>query len=140
MHTYHVPSCIRNTSHTTPHTQKPVGFNQWEVMESGAAAPYLLGASLPPNMTGPELLRAVMDRAVADGMSFMRAWGHGVHNETALQTAPGVYREGIFVGLDYALDEARKHGLKVGWFVCVCVCVFWVFFGCVCVCVCDGCC
>lgn len=98
---------------TTPPPQKPVGFNQWEVMESGAAAPYLLGASLPPNTPAPALLRSVMDRAVADGMSFMRAWGHGVHNETELQTAPGVYREGMFAGLDYALSEARARGLKV---------------------------
>ncbi|DBA95832.1 TPA: hypothetical protein ACH3X1_001379 [Trebouxia sp. C0004] len=31
----------------------PMGWNQWEWLESGAGAPVLVAASLPPNKTGP---------------------------------------------------------------------------------------
>ena len=31
------------------------GSCRWEVVESGAGAPYLLGASLPPGKTGPQV-------------------------------------------------------------------------------------
>lgn len=30
------------------------GWNQWEVVEAAAGAPYLSGASIPVNMTGPQ--------------------------------------------------------------------------------------
>lgn len=54
-----------------------------------------------------------MDAAVAAGFTVMRAWTHGVTPNYALQTSPGVYNEAMFRGLDYALDEARQHGIKV---------------------------
>jgi mannan endo-1,4-beta-mannosidase len=54
-----------------------------------------------------------MDAAVAKGFTVMRAWSHGVTPNYALQTGPGIYNEGIFRGLDYALDEAHKRNLKV---------------------------
>ena len=54
-----------------------------------------------------------MDLAVENGLTVMRGWAHSVDVNTNLQTAPGVYNEAVFRGLDYALDEARKRGLKV---------------------------
>ena len=55
-----------------------------------------------------------MDKATAAGLNLVRAWAHTVSPEYALQTAPGQYNEAVFRGLDYALDQARLRGLKVG--------------------------
>ena len=60
-----------------------------------------------------QLIRSIMDAAVASGLNVMRAWAHAVSPEYALQTSPGVFSEPIFRGLDYALDQARARGLKV---------------------------
>lgn len=54
-----------------------------------------------------------MDQATAAGMTVMRAWASSVDTDYALQSAPGVYNEAIFRGLDYALDEAGKRNIKV---------------------------
>ncbi|KAK9812428.1 hypothetical protein WJX73_010063 [Symbiochloris irregularis] len=91
----------------------PAIWNQWEVIEAGAGAPFLLGASLPPGVTGPELLRNQMARAAAAGLNTMRIWGQAVDPMYQLQTSPGVYNELIFSGLDYALDQARQHNIKI---------------------------
>ena len=56
-----------------------------------------------------------MDLAVENGLTVMRGWAHSVDVNTNLQTAPGVYNDAVFRGLDYALDEARKRGLKVSY-------------------------
>jgi mannan endo-1,4-beta-mannosidase len=62
---------------------------------------------------GVQLLRNIMDKAVGAGLNVMRAWAHAVSPEYALQPSPGQYREAVFRGLDYVLDEARKRKLKV---------------------------
>ena len=54
-----------------------------------------------------------MDQAVETGLNVVRAWAHTVSPEYALQTAPGQFSEPIFRGLDYALDQARRRGIKV---------------------------
>ena len=56
-----------------------------------------------------------MDAAVHVGLTVMRMWSHGVTPEFATQTAPGVYNEAMLRGLDYAMDEAHKRNIKVGW-------------------------
>ncbi len=61
-----------------------------------------------------QLIREQMDAAVAAGFTVMRAWSHGVTQNYALQTSPGVYNEAMFRGLDFALDEARQRNVKVG--------------------------
>eukprot|EP00210_Caulerpa_lentillifera_P001222 g1178.t1 len=90
-----------------------VGWNQWEVIESGAGAPELVGAQFPPGKTGPKMLRDMLDAGKAAGFNTMRAWAHTVSEEFALQTRPGEYNEGIFRGFDYVLDEARKRGIRM---------------------------
>lgn len=62
-----------------------------------------------------------MDKAVATGLNVLRTWAHTVSPEYALQTAPGQFSEPIFRGLDYALDEARRRGIKVFTFACLMV-------------------
>lgn len=83
------------------------------MVESAAGAPFLNGASLPAHTAGPALLRRLLDRAAASGLTFMRAWAHTVSDEFALQTAPGVYNEAVLRGLDYALQQARERGIRV---------------------------
>jgi hypothetical protein len=58
-----------------------------------------------------------MDTAVATGLNVVRAWGHSVSPEYALQTAPGQYSEAIFRGLDYAVEQARRRGIKASFSV-----------------------
>lgn len=52
------PSLVRQILHTQipdPCTDLQAGWNQWEVVEAAAGAPALSGASIPVNMTGPEV-------------------------------------------------------------------------------------
>lgn len=44
----------------------------------------------------------------------MRTWAHGVSPPYPVLLGPGNYNKGMLRGLDFALDEARKRGLKVG--------------------------
>ena len=80
-------------------------WNQWEAVEAASGALELFGASLPPDTTGPQLLRQQLDRAVANGFSVVRAWVSPVTAQYALQTSPGQYNEAVFRGLDYLLDQ-----------------------------------
>jgi mannan endo-1,4-beta-mannosidase len=92
---------------------KIAGWNQWEVVEAAAGAPSLGGASIPEGMTGPELVRTLLERGNEIGFNAMRTWVHPVNPQYALQTAPGEYSEAAFRGLDYVLDEARKNNIKL---------------------------
>jgi mannan endo-1,4-beta-mannosidase len=49
------------------------------------------------------------------GLTVLRTWAFndGAGQWNALQTAPGVYQEYVFQGLDYALHLADQNGLKV---------------------------
>jgi mannan endo-1,4-beta-mannosidase len=59
------------------------------------------------------LIRDIMDLAVTDQLTVLRTFAFATDAPYALQTSPGVYNEGVFRGLDYALDQARQRGLKV---------------------------
>jgi mannan endo-1,4-beta-mannosidase len=85
-----------------------VGCNTWDLMDT---ARY-------PN------LRPLVDRRLDDmkarGLTVGRTWGFSlgigesmVQRQQALQLKPGVYDEGVFAGLDYALVAARKRGIKL---------------------------
>jgi len=91
---------------------------RWELMEAAAGGPRLSGSSLPPGVTGPELVTQVFDQAKAAGFNVIRAWAHGVSAEYPVLLGPGSYNEGMLKGLDFALDEARKRGLKVRFMHC----------------------
>jgi len=91
------------------------GFNQWEVLESGAGAPELSGSVLAEGLTAPEVLTDVLDIAVGSGFTVMRAWAHGVTERYATKPKPGELNENLLRGLDFALTEARRRGLKVLW-------------------------
>lgn len=89
------------------------GWNWWETIEAASGALELFGASLPPNTTGPAMIRELLDAAQRQGLNVFRAWAHPVSPPYALETAPGEYNEAIFRGLDYLLDEARKREIRV---------------------------
>jgi hypothetical protein len=63
------------------------GFNMWEMVEAAAGGLELFGASLPPNTTGPALVRHMFDRAVANKFNVVRAWAHTVSPQYALQAS-----------------------------------------------------
>lgn len=92
---------------------KTAGWNQWEVVEAAAGAPSLSGASIPEGMTGPELVRKLMERGQEIGFNSMRTWVTPVNPQYALQTAPGEYSEAAFRGLDYVIDQARKNNIRL---------------------------
>jgi hypothetical protein len=50
------------------------GLNQWEAMEAAAGAPHLAGSQLPARLTGPALVRQVLDTAAQSGFTVIRAW------------------------------------------------------------------
>ena len=43
-----------------------------------------------------QLIRSIMDQAVANGLNVMRAWAAAVSPEYALQPSPGNFSEPIF--------------------------------------------
>lgn len=55
----------------------------------------------------------MMDNAVANNLTVMRAFATAVDPSCSLQSSPGVYNEAVFMGLDYALEQARQRGIKV---------------------------
>ncbi|XP_047320197.1 mannan endo-1,4-beta-mannosidase 7-like [Impatiens glandulifera] len=57
---------------------------------------------------------AAFSDAEKHGLSIVRtmAFNDGPGNRT-LQSSPGIYNEPVFQGLDFALSEARKYGMKV---------------------------
>jgi len=46
----------------------------WELMEAAAGAPQLTGSVLPAGMTGPAMVRALLDEAAGAGLTVVRAW------------------------------------------------------------------
>ena len=60
-----------------------------------------------------QLIRNLMDKAIANGLNVMRAFATAVDPWYAMETSPGIYNENVFRGLDYALEQARLRGIKV---------------------------
>ena len=60
-----------------------------------------------------QLIRTLMDAALAAGMNTLRMWSHGVTSTFSSQPSPGVFAEPMFRGLDYALEQARLRNIKV---------------------------
>lgn len=88
------------------------GWNMWEIMEMGAGVPQLTGSQLPNGTRGPEMLTQIMDDAVEAKFTVVRGWAHGVA-ERYPTYINGTLNEGLFKGLDFALHEARKRGIRV---------------------------
>ncbi|KAL0381076.1 UNVERIFIED_CONTAM: Mannan endo-1,4-beta-mannosidase 4 [Sesamum angustifolium] len=50
-------------------------------------------------------------QAAKYGMNVARTWAFSDGGYRALQTAPGLYNEDMFKGLDFVVSEAKKHGI-----------------------------
>jgi len=57
----------------------------------------------------------VLDEGAGLGLTVLRTWAFndGAGQWNALQTAPGVYQEYVFQGLDFVLDRADQLGLRL---------------------------
>jgi mannan endo-1,4-beta-mannosidase len=79
---------------------------------AGANCFYLMTFAADPG------LRAAVDEVLEEtalmGLTVVRTWGFNDGSGwNALQTAPGVYDEAVFQGLDYVLDRCSRLGLRV---------------------------
>jgi hypothetical protein len=63
--------------------------------------------------TRPDVLE-VLDKAASLGLTVLRTWAFsdGPESYRALQRAPGIYDENTFLGLDFAISEASKRGIR----------------------------
>ena len=72
---------------------------------------YLMVYSVQPDMR--RCTDEVFDDAKAIGLKVVRTWAFndGKRQWQALQTSPGSYKEGVFVGLDYVIAKAKEKGI-----------------------------
>lgn len=86
------------------------GFNFWEFPELANDMP-------PPQRFTPRCNREhivrVFNEAVDAGLKFARVWMHTTVQDVPLQTEPGQFKEEYMEGIDWAIDQARKRGLKL---------------------------
>src|SRR5687768_9620697 len=79
---------------------------------SGFNCYYLMVYAAEPGLR--QHVDEVLDDAKRLGATVIRTWAFNDGNGwNALQTAPGVYSERVFIGLDYVVREAGRRGLKV---------------------------
>lgn len=100
---------------------KYIGTNLWYGMHLGA-----------DSLGNRERLSEELDQLKELGLKNLRimaaSQGDGTNpyqNYPCLQTAPGVYNEDVFAGLDYLLDEMSKREMKA----VVCLGNFWMWSG-----------
>ncbi|PHU30105.1 Mannan endo-1,4-beta-mannosidase 5 [Capsicum chinense] len=55
----------------------------------------------------------VLREASSAGLSVCRTWAFSDGGDRALQISPGVYDERVFQGLDFAISEAKKYGVRL---------------------------
>ncbi|KAH0660890.1 hypothetical protein KY290_029622 [Solanum tuberosum] len=56
---------------------------------------------------------SVLQDAASHGLTVGRTWAFSDAGYSPLQFSPGVYNENMFQGLDYAIHEAGKNGIKL---------------------------
>ncbi|XP_038703310.1 mannan endo-1,4-beta-mannosidase 7-like [Tripterygium wilfordii] len=56
---------------------------------------------------------SVFQEARDYGLTIARAWAFGDGGDQPLQYSPGSYNEQMFQGLDFAISEANRHGIKL---------------------------
>lgn len=79
---------------------------------AGANAYYLMPYAADPGLRAA--VDELLNEAALMGLNTVRTWGFGEGDGWgALQTAPGVYNETVFQGLDYVLDLCSRLGLRV---------------------------
>ena len=97
------------------------GANKYELNEAGSGVPTLWDGSLSPRVVGPEIVRRVMEEAVKQKLDFIRfnafsvtpEWPSILRADQSGGIVSLTLNEPMMRGLDYVLDQARIHGLKV---------------------------
>lgn len=88
-------------------------LNEKPYFYAGTNCYYLMVYAAEDNLRG--YVDEVLQDAAAMGLTVIRTWAFndGAAQWNALQTAPGVYQERVFRGLDYVLHKADELDLKL---------------------------
>ncbi|KAK9815623.1 hypothetical protein WJX72_006999 [[Myrmecia] bisecta] len=91
----------------------PVGWNSYQELNHAAAdqAQQVLSGKAAPDGANPAQHEFVLGQQA--GFTVMRMFAHGDSPRWQLQTAPGQYNDYFLRGLDYALNQAAVHNIKV---------------------------
>lgn len=94
------------------------GTNKYEMVEAGAGAPFLFDGRLTEKgLVGPEVVRRVMEDARDQDLDFIRVNAFAVDNQfsaiVSYESGDLILNENVLRGLDFVVDQARLHGLKV---------------------------
>lgn len=73
----------------------------------------LLSSPVTPAAGRKDDVDSVFQNAAALGMTSARTWAHSIFEQFPFQTAPGQYDENGVKALDYVIDSARRHGIKL---------------------------
>ncbi|GMH44902.1 hypothetical protein BSKO_12859 [Bryopsis sp. KO-2023] len=85
------------------------GFNTHDLVQAALMTTY----DYKMKKSGKVRIREMFRQASASGLNVIRTWAHTNHKKFPFQEKPGHYEEETFKALDYILDEARKHGIRV---------------------------
>ncbi|KAG7535792.1 Glycoside hydrolase family 5 [Arabidopsis thaliana x Arabidopsis arenosa] len=86
-------------------------LNGYPYYANGFNAYWLMYVASDPSQRS-KISTAFQD-ASRHGLTVARTWAFSDGGYRALQYSPGSYNEDMFQGLDFALAEARRHGIKI---------------------------
>ncbi|XP_010484638.1 PREDICTED: mannan endo-1,4-beta-mannosidase 7-like [Camelina sativa] len=86
-------------------------LNGYPFYANGVNAYWLMYVSSDPSQRSK--ISAALQDASRHGLTVARTWAFSDGGYRALQSSPGSYNEDMFQGLDFAIAEARSHGIKV---------------------------
>ena len=91
---------------------RPVGFCSYTLLDAAAELP--CGSwSASYEGTGRAMIVDTFAMAQRLGINYIRMWAFSLASGYPLQIAPGVYDDTMFQALDFVLDQAGKHGIRV---------------------------
>lgn len=91
---------------------KVAGWNTYTLIEQAARVP--TGSfEFDFSRAGRRQVIDMFDAAVGAGFNTVRTWAYSVGKHQSMQTAPGVYHEPLFEGLDWVIYQAGLRGLRL---------------------------
>eukprot|EP01023_Acetabularia_acetabulum_P007574 TRINITY_DN1330_c0_g1_i1.p1 TRINITY_DN1330_c0_g1~~TRINITY_DN1330_c0_g1_i1.p1 ORF type:complete len:258 (-),score=30.00 TRINITY_DN1330_c0_g1_i1:984-1757(-) len=88
-----------------------VGTNTHDMME--AALLTGMDFNTKGGKSGRQLITQMMDEASDLGLNVIRTWAHTNDPKFKFQEKPGKYQERTFQALDWIIEDARRHDMKV---------------------------
>ncbi|XP_010465469.1 PREDICTED: mannan endo-1,4-beta-mannosidase 7 [Camelina sativa] len=86
-------------------------LNGYPFYANGFNAYWLMYESADPSQRSK--ISAALQDASRHGLTVARTWAFSDGGYRPLQSSPGSYNEDMFQGLDFAIAEARSHGIKI---------------------------